>query len=104
MAEEWIDVAALEDFKGTVLRIEIRERLLALFRLEDGIYALEDQCSHENSAIAGGPIWSGTIGCPRHGARFDIRTGKNLSLPAVKPIASFPVKVEDGRIFIQWTD
>ena len=103
MAEEWIAVTTLDDFTGPMVRVEVRERLLALFRLEDGIYAIEDRCSHENTAIAGGPIHGGTITCPRHGARFDIRTGKNLSLPAVKPIASFPVKVEDGTVFIQWT-
>ena len=101
--EEWIAVAEEEEFKGPVLRVGVRGVLLALFRLKDGIYALEDCCSHEQTAISGGPVWGGTIECPRHGARFDIKTGKNLSLPAVKPIASFPVKVENGTIYVKWT-
>ena len=100
--EEWVAIAQEEDFKGPVLRVTCRETLLALFRLKDGIFALEDRCSHEQTAISGGPISGETIGCPRHGARFNIKTGKNLSLPAVKPIASFPVKIENGTISIQW--
>jgi nitrite reductase/ring-hydroxylating ferredoxin subunit len=99
--EEWIEVARTEEFKGRVLRVSCRGRPIALFKLKDGIFALEDVCSHEQTAIAGGAVWGDTIECPRHGARFDIRTGKNLSLPAVKPVTTFPVKVEEGVIFIQ---
>ncbi len=99
---EWVTVARVEDFRTHVLRIEHGGKLIALFKLKDAYYALEDRCSHELSALAGGRIVGRSVECPRHGARFDLATGRNLCLPAVRPVQSFPVKVEDGTISIQW--
>lgn len=81
-------------------RVEIEKAAYALFRLEDGIYALDDICSHEYSRLSEGEIWDDEVYCPKHGSRFSIRSGEVRSFPAFKPVASYPVKVEDGVIYI----
>ena len=83
-----------EDLTGT-------EEPISLFRDDDGsYYALDDTCSHEDASLAEGWIEAGEVECPLHGARFDIRTGKALSLPAVVAVRTYPVKVEDGSLLI----
>ena len=97
---EWVKVAAEEDL-DEVLGVEVEGKSFALFRLEDGIYALDDVCSHEYSRLSEGDIWDDEVYCPKHGSRFDIRTGKNIGLPATKPVGTYPVKVENGVIFLE---
>jgi 3-phenylpropionate/trans-cinnamate dioxygenase ferredoxin component len=64
------------------------------------LFALGDVCSHDNGPVGDGEIEDEQIICPRHGARFDIRTGKVKSLPALLDIPSYPVRVELGMIQI----
>jgi nitrite reductase/ring-hydroxylating ferredoxin subunit len=73
---------------------------IAIFLLSDGFFALNNVCSHEEALLSEGEIDDDTIECPLHGAIFDIRTGKNLSLPAVLPVKSYPVKIENGEIMV----
>lgn len=73
---------------------------IAVFLLEDGVYAIDDTCSHAAVSLSGGKVEGGVVECPRHGARFDIRTGKNLCFPAVRPVRSYPVKVEGGEVYV----
>ncbi len=105
---EWVRVAELSAFPGLEeeesLRVEIDGHPIALFRLEEGIYALDDICSHEFSRLSEGEIWDEEVYCPKHGSRFNIRTGAVRGLPAVKPVRSFPVKVEEGRIYLRWRE
>src|SRR5690606_34317092 len=72
----------------------------ALFRLADGFFAIGDRCSHAEASLAESDVdpEAGEVACHRHGARFDIRTGKNLSLPATRPVPRFPVRVVDGQV------
>jgi nitrite reductase/ring-hydroxylating ferredoxin subunit len=100
---EWIRVASEGDLKGQ-LRVLHDESAYALFRLEDQIYALDDICSHEYSRLSEGDVFRGQVACPKHGSRFDIKTGKVTGFPATKPVHTYPVKVEDGQIFIQVED
>ena len=98
---DWVKVAELPDI-GEVARVDHGDRSIALFRLEDGFFALDDICSHELSRLSEGEIWDGEVYCPKHGSRFNIRTGAVKGLPAVKPVLSHPVKVENGQVYIQW--
>ncbi|GAB4381745.1 MAG: hypothetical protein Kow0042_32220 [Calditrichia bacterium] len=98
---EWIKLEREENFQDPVQVYEVKGTRIALFRLEDGYYAIDDNCSHEEASLAEGEVEDGEVECPRHGARFDIRTGRNLSFPAVIPVKSYPVKVEEGEIYIQ---
>lgn len=101
---EWIPVEAASGMKaGEVRRLVLHGTPIALFRLQDGFFAIGDTCSHAEASLAEGEIDAdeGEVTCDRHGARFDIRTGKNLSLPATRPVPRFPVRVVDGRVEVQ---
>ncbi|MBC6941448.1 MAG: non-heme iron oxygenase ferredoxin subunit [Xanthomonadales bacterium] len=72
---------------------------IAVINLDGELYAIEDVCTHDGGELTGGVIEGRQIECPRHGARFDIMTGAVLRPPATVPIATFPVRVEDGVVY-----
>ncbi len=98
---EWVRVAD-ETALRTRMGVEWSGHRIALFRLPDGVYALDDVCSHEYSLLSEGEIWESEVYCPKHGSRFDIRSGEVRSLPAVAPVRTYPVRVQDGGIYVQW--
>jgi len=84
---------------GERLFFELAGQPIVLFAIKEGFYATGDVCSHDGGDIGDGELEGTEIICPRHGARFDIRTGKVLQLPAVKDIPHYPVRVTvDGMI------
>jgi nitrite reductase/ring-hydroxylating ferredoxin subunit len=76
-------------------------RRIALFRLEDGVYALDDVCSHEFSLLSEGEVWQGEVSCAKHGSRFNIRTGAVRGLPATLPVRTYPARIEKGEIYVE---
>lgn len=74
---------------------------VAVFNLDGRYYAVEDVCTHDGGILTGGPVEGDQIVCPRHGARFSIRTGEVLAPPAFEPIATFPVRVSDGEVQVR---
>ncbi len=98
---EWMRVADEEELEEA-MSVEVDGHLIALFRTQEGLYALDDVCSHEYSRLSEGEVWAGEVYCPKHGSRFNIATGQVTGLPATKPVGTYPVKVEDGGIYIQW--
>jgi 3-phenylpropionate/trans-cinnamate dioxygenase ferredoxin subunit len=97
----WVRVAEAAWLENR-LGVQVDGHDLALFRLEDGVYALDDICSHEFSRLSEGEIWEGEVYCPKHGSRFSIRSGSVTGLPATQPVATYPAKEEDGWIYVQW--
>ena len=85
---------------GKSRRVIIGETAVALFRLEEGCYAIEDTCSHQGASLAFGDLQENVVSCPRHGAMFDVRTGRVLSLPALHGVRSYPVRVTADGIFV----
>lgn len=83
---------------GERLFFEIEGESIVLFATKAGYFATGDVCSHDGGAIGDGELEGFEIICPRHGARFDIRTGKVLRLPAVKDIPHYPIREVDGVI------
>jgi 3-phenylpropionate/trans-cinnamate dioxygenase ferredoxin subunit len=83
--------------------VEVGERLVVLMRAAGHYYALDDICTHDGGPLSEGPLdpQSNTIACPRHGAKFDIRTGAALTMPATRPTASHEVRVEGDQIFVR---
>jgi 3-phenylpropionate/trans-cinnamate dioxygenase ferredoxin subunit len=77
------------------------ERAVLLLRIGGEYYAVEDVCSHDGQPLTEGPLAGTSIECPRHGARFDVQTGRPLCMPAVEPIATFEVKVEGNDIYLR---
>jgi 3-phenylpropionate/trans-cinnamate dioxygenase ferredoxin subunit len=73
---------------------------IAVYNIDGALYAIEDTCTHDGGDLAGGDVIGFEVECPRHGARFDVRSGEVTRAPAYEPIASFPVQEADGRI---WT-
>jgi 3-phenylpropionate/trans-cinnamate dioxygenase ferredoxin subunit len=99
----WIHAATTDEFETTDRKFcELTEDVqAALFKHEDGsFYAVEVWCSHQKVSLMNGDLEDYELMCPLHGACFDIRNGKHLSLPAVKPIASYPVNVDGTDILI----
>jgi 3-phenylpropionate/trans-cinnamate dioxygenase ferredoxin component len=70
-----------------------------LLRVGDDYYCIEDTCTHDGQAMTDGEVHGCEITCPRHGARFDIRTGKALCMPANEPVATFEVEVRGDGIY-----
>ncbi len=98
---EFIPVAGVEDLPtGERLYVEIDGQQIVVFNLAGGLFAIADVCSHDDGPVGDGDLEGDEVICPRHGARFDIRTGKALALPAVADIPAYPVRVVDGQIEI----
>jgi 3-phenylpropionate/trans-cinnamate dioxygenase ferredoxin subunit len=85
------------------LLVEVGERLVVLIHAAGHYYALDDVCTHDGGPLSEGPIdlEDKTIACPRHGAKFDIRSGAAVTMPATKPTRSHEVKVEGSQIFVR---
>lgn len=98
----WILVGKVSDFnEGEPVLHDFEYETAALIRIGDKIYAIEDRCTHDDGPLADGDIEGCEIACPRHGARFDIRTGKVLSMPASENVPTYPVKIEGDEVFVE---
>jgi len=85
---------------GERLFVEVEGLPIVILNIGGIFYAIDDVCTHDNGPLGDGDLDGHTIICPRHGARFDIRNGKALSLPAYKNIDTYPVRVVSGMIEI----
>ena len=85
---------------GEVKIVRAGELAIGVYNLNGEYYAIEDRCSHDDGPLAEGDFEpdEGVAICPRHGSRFDIRTGRPLTLPAYVPVETFEVRVEDGVV------
>jgi len=98
----WVDVSAIADLPpGSRKVVEIDGVMVAVFNLDGQFYAIEDVCTHDGGELASGTLEGDAIVCPRHGARFSVRTGEVLAPPAYEPVSVFPVRVESGRIQVR---
>jgi 3-phenylpropionate/trans-cinnamate dioxygenase ferredoxin subunit len=96
---DWIDVAPVAEFPvGSFRCLETDDAQIAVFRLADGFYAIEDVCTHDDGILTGGEVEGEVIVCPRHGARFSIKTGAVLGPPAYDAVDTLPVRVENGVV------
>jgi 3-phenylpropionate/trans-cinnamate dioxygenase ferredoxin subunit len=101
---DFIPVARVTDVPDpSSLLVEVDERLVVLIHAAGHFYALDDVCTHDGGPLSEGPIdpKSGTIACPRHGAKFDIKTGAAVTMPATKPTIAHEVKLADGQVFVR---
>jgi 3-phenylpropionate/trans-cinnamate dioxygenase ferredoxin subunit len=102
---DFIRVAKVSDLSdpGKAL-VEVEERLVALFKVGGQFFAIDDVCTHDGGPLAEGTLENHTIACPRHGAKFDIRTGQALTMPATQPTAAHEVKVVGDEVFVKLRD
>lgn len=98
---EFIPVGSVEELKeGERLFIEIDEKPIVILNIAGQYYAIADVCSHDDGPVGEGTLEGFEIICPRHGARFDVRTGKVLALPAFVNISAYPVRLVGEQIEI----
>lgn len=98
---ETITVCPLSDLPPGAMRLVTWEDVeIGVINCAGTVYAIEDRCSHDDGPLCEGDFDpdEGYAVCPRHGARIEICTGRPLSLPAVEPVETFPVRVEDGMV------
>ena len=99
-----VTVAPVEELPpGAVKIVHAGQVSVGVYNLGGEYYAIEDRCSHDDGPLAEGDFdeETGVAICPRHGANFDIRTGRALTLPAYEPVDTFPVVVEDGVVKVE---
>jgi 3-phenylpropionate/trans-cinnamate dioxygenase ferredoxin component len=99
-----LDVCPVEELPSCSVKIVYAGSLaLGVYNLDGEYYAIEDRCSHDDGPLAEGDFdcEEGVAICPRHGANIDIRTGRALTLPAVEPVKTFPVRVVDGMVKVE---
>ena len=95
------EVARLEDIvPGELLRVEVGVRLVCLANVAGAIYAVDDDCPHTGGPLDEGELDGCVLTCPIHLARFDVRDGQVLRGPARESLRTYPVRIDDGRIFV----
>jgi 3-phenylpropionate/trans-cinnamate dioxygenase ferredoxin subunit len=87
--------------EGTIKVVEAGGRRIALCNYQGTIYAIDDVCTHDGGALDQGELFDYEVECPRHGARFDVRTGEVTCLPAVEAVKTYSVRTENGEIAVE---
>jgi 3-phenylpropionate/trans-cinnamate dioxygenase ferredoxin subunit len=96
---KFYDISPVSELpNGERLFVEIENIPIVIFNIAGELFAIGDVCTHDSGPLGDGLLEGYNIVCPRHGAEFDVRTGKVLMLPAVVDIPAYPIKVEDGNI------
>lgn len=99
---EFIKVASISDLaEGAILLVEAGDRLVILSRVGEDYYCIDDVCTHDGGTLSDGPHVGCEIECPRHGAKFDMRTGKALCMPATQDTVAHEVKVDGDEILVK---
>jgi 3-phenylpropionate/trans-cinnamate dioxygenase ferredoxin subunit len=99
---KWIDAGLTGDLlDGQTISIPAGKQMIAVARSGDAYFAIEDVCTHDGAPLTGGEIEGTEIICPRHGARFCLRTGEALTPPAYEPVRVYETKIEAGRLWVR---
>lgn len=96
---EFVEIAPASELpNGERLFVEIEGKSIVIFNIADQFFAIADVCTHDDGPLGDGDLEGYNIVCPRHGAEFDVRTGKVMQMPAVVDVPAYPVKVVEGMI------
>ncbi|HEY5719859.1 MAG TPA: non-heme iron oxygenase ferredoxin subunit [Gammaproteobacteria bacterium] len=99
---DWVDVAAEAELPpGRWKVVDVDGAQIAVFNVAGSYHAIEDLCTHDGGELAGGTVEADQVVCPRHGARFCLRTGAALTPPAYDPVDTFPTRVVDGTVQVR---
>ena len=100
---QWMEVATLSTLKdGAYERFELENIDILVFREGDHLFAIEDECTHDGAELCGGLYMNHEIECPRHGAKFCVKTGRALSSPAYGSVTTYPIRItRDGKVEIE---
>ena len=99
----WIDAFSANELQAGEWRLlELDDVDIAVFNIDGEYFAIEDTCTHDGGCLTGGKIEENIIECPRHGARFDIKTGKVLSPPAYEDLQTFAIRLNENMLQIEY--
>ena len=99
---DWVDVAPVSELSTRAPHVvDVDGVMIAVFTVDGKHYAIEDVCTHDGGELASGELEGEEIVCPRHGARFNIKTGEVTAPPAYEPVATFPVRVHNGIVQVR---
>lgn len=97
----FFEIASVDELpNGERIFLEIGEHRLVVFNLAGHLYAIGDVCTHDDGPLGDGDLAGYEIICPRHGARFDVRTGEAVALPAIHDAPAYPIQITNGKIEI----
>ena len=95
-------VASVDELPpGSVREVSLGDDEIALYNVAGEFFATTNVCTHDVAYLSDGELFGHVVECPLHGARFDVRSGKVLSLPAVYPLKTYEVRVEDGKVQVR---
>ena len=98
----YVSASAAKDIPpGEKKIVEVDGVLIVLVNLDGQFYAIEDVCTHDGGPLGEGKLSGCELICPRHGARFDVRTGAATRMPAIEPAPTYAVRVEDGEVLVE---
>jgi 3-phenylpropionate/trans-cinnamate dioxygenase ferredoxin subunit len=99
---EFVKVAKVADMPDPgKLTLEVEDSVVVLFRVDGRFYCIDDVCTHDGGPLGEGRLHDHAIACPRHGAKFDIRTGQPLTMPATVPTVVHEVRVEGEDVYVR---
>jgi naphthalene 1,2-dioxygenase system ferredoxin subunit len=100
----WTDVASEADlFEGAGIAVAPLNHDIAIFKIDEGVFAINNECSHGNAKLCEGFVEGHFVECPFHQAQFDLRDGSIACGPATEPAKVWPVIIENGRVFLDLT-
>ena len=100
--DDFVCVGTVDEFPDSGKKlVEVDDRLVVVIRQGDAFYCIDDVCTHDGGTLFEGRLVDGCIECPRHGARFDIRTGAARSMPATQPTGVHEIQVDGDRIYVK---
>jgi len=101
MATKQIKVAETGQLNpGQMTRVIVNKQTLLLANIDGTIYAIDDQCTHEDASLYNGALKGNCVECPLHGSHFDLRTGKPQQGPATEAVKTYPVEEKSDGIYI----
>ena len=99
---EFVRVAGVGDIPDPGRRtVEIGDRVVVLFHVGGKFFCIDDVCTHDGGPLGDGSLEGYHVACPRHGAQFDIQTGKALTMPATEATVAHEVKVDGGDVYVR---
>ncbi len=99
---EYVPVAKVADIPDPGRKVvEVDEELIVLIHTAGNFYAIDDVCTHDGGPLGEGTLEGFEIACPRHGAKFDVRDGRALTMPATKPTRSHEVKIDGDDVLVK---
>lgn len=99
--EDFIKVTTTDDIQdGEIKSYLVETEVVCICNVKGEYYAFKDQCSHQEFPLSDGELEGNVVTCAYHGAEFDVTTGEALCMPAVEPVETYEIKIEDGEIYV----